>query len=118
VVKQVVGVVVAGAFLIGAVSLAAQADPNVAAGKKLFSSKNCTKCHMAEGKGNKKLRMDGPNAAVAKLSAGEIEQWIVSPAEMTAKLDHKPVNAMKKTNLTAAEVTALVAYMQYLRTLK
>ena len=116
-IQQVVGAVL-GAFLVGAVSLPAQADPDVAAGKKLFSSKNCTKCHMAEGKGNKKLRMDGPNAAVAKLSADEIEQWLVSPAEMTAKLDHKPVNAMKKTALTDSEIKALVAYMLHLRTLK
>jgi mono/diheme cytochrome c family protein len=118
VIKQAVGILVAGAFLAGAASVAAQTDPNVALGKKLFSSKNCIKCHMAEGKGNKKLRMDGPNAAVSKLSAGEIEQWIISPAEMTAKLDHKPVNPMKKTQLTDPEIKGLVAYMLHLRTLK
>ena len=117
-IKQVVGILVAGAFFAGAVPATAQTDPDVAAGRKLFSSKNCTKCHMAEGKGNKKLRMDGPNAAVSKLSAGEIEQWINSPAEMTAKLDHKPVNPMKKTALTDPEMKALVAYMLHLRTLK
>lgn len=94
-------------------------DPKeVATGKRLFSSKNCVKCHMAEGKGNKKLRMDGPNAAVAKLSVSEIRQWLVAPEEMTAKLDHKPVNPMKKTALTDPEVNALVAYMSNLRTLK
>lgn len=102
----------------GAVAAAQGADPNIALGRKLFSSKNCTKCHMAEGKGNKKLRMDGPGAAVAKLSAGEIEQWIISPAEMTAKLDHKPVNPMKKTAMSDPEIKALVAYMLHLRTLK
>lgn len=116
--KQVVGILVAGAFFAVAVPVSAQTDPNVAVGRKLFSSKNCVKCHMAEGKGNKKLRMDGPNAAVSKLSAGEIEQWIISPAEMTAKLDHKPVNPMKKTELTDPEIKALVAYMMSLRTQK
>jgi mono/diheme cytochrome c family protein len=115
--KQFIAVLFGGALLAGAVSAQAQ-DPNVAAGKKLFSSKNCTKCHMAEGKGNKKLRMDGPTAKVAKLSAAEIHQWITSPADMTAKLDHKPVNAMKKTTLTDGEVAALVAYMLHLRALK
>jgi len=115
--KQFIGVLFGGALLVGAVSAQAP-DPNIAAGKKLFSSKNCTKCHMAEGKGNKKLRMDGPTANVAKLSAAEIQQWITSPEEMTAKLDRKPVNAMKKTALTDDEVTALVAYMLHLRTLK
>ena len=62
--------------------------------------------------------MDGPTAKVAKLSPAEIRQWITSPAEMTAKLDHKPVNAMKKTELSETEVSALVAYMLHLRTLK
>ena len=108
-----------GAVLFGGGLLAQTPDPkDVAAGKKLFSSKNCVKCHMAEGKGNKKLRMDGPNAAVAKLSVDQIRQWIVTPEEMTAKLDHKPVNPMKKTAMTDPEVNALVAYMFSLRTLK
>jgi mono/diheme cytochrome c family protein len=105
--------------LFGGVGSAQAPDPKlVAAGKRLFSSKDCTQCHMAEGKGNKKLRMDGPKAKVANLPPEEIRQWIVSPVEMTAKLDHKPENPMKKKVLTEAEVDALVAYMAYLRTKK
>jgi mono/diheme cytochrome c family protein len=115
--KQWIGLCVSVVVLTGTLS-AQGADPNIAAGRKLFSSKNCTKCHMAEGKGNKKLRMDGPSAAVAKLSADQIRLWILSPAEMTAKLDHKPVNPMKKTAMSDAEVNAMVAYMLHLRTLK
>ena len=108
-----------GAVLFSGGVWAQSPDPkDVATGKKLFSSKNCVKCHMAEGKGNKKLRMDGPNAAVAKLSTDQIRQWIVAPEEMTAKLDHKPVNPMKKTAMTDPEVNALVAYMFNLRSLK
>ncbi len=114
--KQVIATLIGVAFLAATVS--AQADPKVAAGKKLFSTKNCVKCHMAEGKGNKKLRMDGTTAPVAKLSAADIQQWILSPAEMTAKLDHKPINPMKKTALADPEVAALVAYLMHLRTLK
>ena len=113
-----VALLLGGVLLAGAVGAQTPDPKEVAAGKKLFSSKNCTKCHMAEGKGNKKLRMDGAAAKVAKLSPGEIRQWITSPAEMTAKLDHKPVNPMKKTELTEAEISALVAYMLHLRTLK
>jgi len=116
--KQFIGVLLGAVLLGGAVSAQAPDPKDIAAGKRLFTTKNCTKCHMAEGKGNKKLRMDGPTAAVAKLSPAEVRQWIMSPAEMTAKLDHKPVNAMKKTNLTDPEVNALIAYMLHLRTLK
>jgi len=115
--KRFIGAVVGSAFMVAAVAAQAQ-DPNIAQGKKLFSSKNCIKCHMAEGKGNKKLRMDGPSANLTKLSAAEVRQWIVSPEEMTAKLDHKPVNPMKKTVLTDPEVNALVAYLMSLRTQK
>ena len=115
--KRFITALVGALVVVGTVS-AQTPDPKIATGKKLFSSKNCTKCHMAEGKGNKKLRMDGPKAAVSKLSADEIRQWITNPAEMTAKLDHKPLNPMKKTTLIDDEVDALVAYMLHLRTLK
>lgn len=100
-----------------AVAAAAQApDPKlVAAGRRIFSDKDCTQCHMAQGKGNKKLRMDGPTAKVAKLTPEEIRQWIVSPVEMTAKLTTKPENPMKKKDLTETEVDALVAYLLSLR---
>jgi mono/diheme cytochrome c family protein len=111
------GVAIVGGL--SAVMAGAQApDPKlVAAGRTIFRSSkvDCTQCHMAQGKGNKKLRMDGPTAKVAKLSAEQIRQWIVSPAEMTAKLDHEPDNPMKKKDLTEAEVNALVAYMLSLR---
>jgi mono/diheme cytochrome c family protein len=116
--RHVVGALFGIVLLVGTVSAQTPDSKDIAAGKRLFSAKNCTKCHMAEGKGNKKLMMDGPTAKVAKLSESEIRQWITSPAEMTAKLDHKPVNPMKKTELTDAEVNSLVAYLLHLRTLK
>jgi len=120
--KRLVGAFLGVAIVIGPFTGTGSAqapDPKlVAAGKRLFSVKDCTQCHMAEGKGNKKLRMDGPAAKVAKLAPEEIRQWIVSPVEMTAKLPHKPENPMKKKVLTEAEVDSLVAYMMFLRTKK
>lgn len=115
--QQLVGLLTGAVLLVGTAPAQGQ-DPNIGEGKKLFASKSCTKCHMAEGKGNKNLRMDGPTAKLAKLSEADVRKWILSPAEMTATLDHKPVNAMKKTVLTDAEVDALVAYMMSLRTKK
>ena len=58
-------------------------------------------CHMAEGKGNKRLPLDGVSA---KLKAPDIRKWITSPAEMTAKLATKPVVPMMKIELKDPEV--------------
>jgi mono/diheme cytochrome c family protein len=101
------------ATLMGASLIAAQAlDPaKVALGKKTFEGTKCTKCHGDDGKGDK----DGKLSLVsgtAKLSAADIRKWITSPAEMTAKLPRKPKEAMKKFDLTDAQVDGLVAFVQ------
>jgi hypothetical protein len=51
------------------------------------------------------------------LSAEEIRQWIVSPADMTAKTKStkKPPMQDKYSKLPAADIDALVAYMQSLK---
>jgi hypothetical protein len=53
----------------------------------------------------------------AKLSAAEIRQWIVDPAGMTAKTKStaKPPMPARWAKLPAAELDALVAYMQSLK---
>jgi hypothetical protein len=85
-------------------------DPKlVDAGRKAFNSKtwDCVKCHSAEGVGNKKLPMERLN----KMDPADIRKWITSPAEMTAKLPKKPAVPMKKQDIPAAEVDALVAFV-------
>ena len=88
-------------------------DPKlVEKGRALYAANRCTLCHSAEGKGNPK----GPHAGVgARLSAEEIRGWITKPQEMNAvrKSTRKP--AMSSfAHLSAADVDALVAYLQSL----
>jgi mono/diheme cytochrome c family protein len=111
-----------GAAGLTAVAVAAAQSPaanlnpqTVAAGRALFNEKQCVKCHQAQGRGNRRLPMDGPRARVAQLSVDQIRQWLLSPEEMTAKLERKPAIPMKKVELTDAEVDALIAYMLSLR---
>jgi mono/diheme cytochrome c family protein len=105
-----------GLILLGPVAGAQTPDPKqVAAGKKLYETMKCGTCHLAEGKGNKKLPLDGISK---KMTTAEIRMWIASPAEMEAKLPKKPavkMSSMMKTKLNDADVDALVAYVQSLK---
>jgi mono/diheme cytochrome c family protein len=80
--------------------------------KKVYVAKKCANCHSIAGKGNKKGPMDEVGS---KLSEAEIREWLVNPVEMTkkTKADRKPV--MKATNLTGADLDAMVAYMLSLK---
>jgi|SRR6476659_3776099 cytochrome c553 len=106
--------VVAGVVLLSAAAISALDPKQVEAGKQLFSSKQCVKCHQIEGRGNKVNKLDG---VASKVSADDMKKWLTNPKEMEAKLDHKPKITMssKKAPLTAAEVDSLVAYLQTLK---
>lgn len=108
--------IVGGMLWAGGGVVRAQApDPaQVALGKKTFEDTKCSKCHGAEGKNPKDPKLSLVEGPITKLSAADIRKWIVSPAEMTAKLPRKPKEAMKKFDLSDAQVDALVAYVQSL----
>jgi len=101
------------AFLSGG-SLFAQDAKKIADGKKLYDQKECAKCHMINGKGNKIGKLDGVGT---KLPEADIRKWFTNTVEMEAKLDHKPKVKMssKKVNLSPAEIDALTAYMMSLK---
>jgi mono/diheme cytochrome c family protein len=106
--------------LAGAISAATPAaqtsapDPKlVAKGRDIFTTVKCTKCHLAEGQGNKNgHQLDGINA---KLTADDVRKWITNPTVQTAKLKEQPDQPMKKIDLKPAEVDALVAYVMSLK---
>ena len=105
-------------LLAAAMPLAAQTPQQIDQGKKLFESKKCVTCHTVAGKGGtltKQYPMDGVGA---KLTAADTKKWLTATEEMEAKLETKPKVKMssKKVPLTDAEVDALVAYMQSLKT--
>ena len=84
-----------------------------AAGEKVFAAQKCSVCHMVAGKGNK----NGPLDDVAsKLSAADIRSWIVNAPEMAKKANSTRKPPMKSfATLPAADVDALVAYLQSLK---
>jgi len=104
----------AGMTVLSVAAVMAQDTKQVDAGKQLFTSKGCTKCHQVAGRGNKTNVLDG---VASKVSAAEMKRWLTNPAEMEAKLDHKPKIKMssKKAPLTNPEIDALVAYLETLK---
>lgn len=91
---------------------APQDAAKIEAGKKVYDAQKCVTCHMIGGKGNKMSPLDGVGT---KLSAADLKKWIVTPAEMEAKLATKPKIKMKAYKLADADLEALVAYLQSLK---
>ena len=71
-------------------------------------------CHSIAGKGGKQSPLDGVGT---KLTADDIRAWIITPTEMTKKTKStkKPPMPAKYGKLPAADLDALVAYMQSLK---
>ena len=90
------------------------ADQDAAKGEEVYAAQKCSVCHSIAGKGNKTNPLDGVGA---KLSADDIRKWIVSPVEMTKQTGStkKPPMPAKYDKLPAADLDALVAYMQSLK---
>ena len=87
---------------------------DVKKGEEVYAAQKCSVCHSVAGKGNKANSLDGVGA---KLSADDIRRWITNPTEMTAKTKStkKPPMPAKYDKLPAADIDALVAYMQSLK---
>jgi mono/diheme cytochrome c family protein len=83
-------------------------------GQEVYAAQKCQTCHSIAGKGSKTNPLDGVGA---KLSAEETRQWIVNPIDMAAKAksQKKPPMPNKYSKLPAADIDALVAYMQSLK---
>lgn len=83
-------------------------------GQDVYTAQKCQLCHAVAGKGNKANSLDGVGG---KLSADDIKQWITHPTEAAAKAKStkKPPMPAKYGSLPAADIDALVAYMQSLK---
>jgi mono/diheme cytochrome c family protein len=83
-------------------------------GAAVYTAQKCQVCHAVAGKGNKSNPLDGVGA---KLSADDIKQWITHPVDAAAKAKStkKPPMPNKYGSLPAADLDALVAYMQSLK---
>ena len=104
-------VVAAVAFFVSTAS--ARAAEQHEAGMKVYAAQKCSMCHAIAGKGNAKGPLDDVGS---RMSADEIRQWIVNPAEMTKKANAPRKPPMKSyASLAKEDVEALVAYMQSLK---
>ena len=83
-------------------------------GQEVYTAQKCQMCHAIAGKGSKANPLDGVGG---KLSADDIKQWITHPTEAAAKAKStkKPPMPAKYGSLPAADLDALVAYMQSLK---
>ena len=93
---------------------AGQDAAQIEKGQQIYAAQKCFTCHSIAGKGAKQSPLDGVGT---KLSADDIRAWIVSPTEMTKKTNStkKPPMPNKWSKLPAADLDALVAYMQSLK---
>ena len=89
----------------------AQDAAQIAKGKGVYDAQKCSLCHAVAGRGNAKGPLDKVGA---KLSAADIRKWIVSPKEMKSETNRKP-EMRAYPSLPAADLDALVAYMQSLK---
>jgi len=98
---------------VGFAASAASAQ-DAAKGKQVYAAQKCQTCHSIAGKGKTTNPLDGVGT---KLSGDDIKQWILDPKGMAAKAKStkKPPMAAKYGSLPAADLDALVAYMQSLK---
>lgn len=103
-----VGVVMMTVMLGLAATASAQAAA-VEKGAAVYAAQKCSMCHALDGKGQAKGPLDGVGS---KLSADEIREWIVNPAEMTKKTNATRKPLMRAyPNLPKEDLDALVAFM-------
>jgi len=102
------------AFALGGDPVLAADDAQIKRGAEVYAAQKCQMCHAIAGKGNKANPLDGVGN---KLSAEDTKAWIVTPVEMTAKTksSKKPPMPNKYGKLPAADLDALVAYLQSLK---
>jgi mono/diheme cytochrome c family protein len=109
--KRLVAIGTLGLVMTAVASLASAATPDE--GAKVYAAQKCGMCHSIAGKGNPKGPLDDVGR---RLSAGDMQQWLTAPKEMSAKhqRDRKP--PMKSfASLSKADLDALVAYLQTLK---
>jgi len=111
--KRMLQVTVLGSAL-GLAMAPALAQDAAKKGAEVYAAQKCQTCHSIAGKGKTTNPLDGVGG---KLSADDIKQWITDPkaAAAKAKSTKKPPMPAKYGHLPAADLDALVAYMQSLK---
>ena len=91
----------------------AQDRAQIERGMKVYIEQKCATCHAIGGKGNAKGPLDDVGS---RLSADEIRDWMVNPAEMTKKTNAQRKPPMKAyTALSKEDLDAIIAYQLSLK---
>lgn len=79
------------------------------------ASPKCIMCHMVEGRGNSRVKLDGVGS---RLTAEDIKRWVRTPREMAkarGSTIQPAMQAYPKDKLTDADLEALVAFLLSLK---
>ena len=100
-------------FALSAGDAAAQDKTLIERGMKVYAEQKCSICHSIDGKGNAKGPLDSVGL---RLSADDVREWMVHPAEMTKKTRAERKPPMRAyPNLPKEDLDAIVAYMLSLK---
>jgi len=93
--------------------LRAQDPRQIDAGRKIYESEGCAKCHMIAGRGNRMIPLDGVGS---KLSAEDLRRWLTNTAQMEDALPKAPAIKMstRKYDFSDVDLEAMVAYLRSL----
>jgi len=113
--KNTASVCVAIAMVVLAASSASAGQGAADKGAAVYAAQKCSMCHSVAGKGGK-LALDGAGSNLSKLSAADITEWIVKPAEAAKKHASTAKPPMRAyASLPKEDLDNLVAYMVSLK---
>ena len=103
------------AMVVLAAATASAGQGTAEKGAAVYAAQKCSMCHSVAGKGGK-LALDGASSNLNKLSAADITEWIVKPAEAAKKHASTAKPPMKAyPSLPKEDLDNLVAYMVSLK---
>lgn len=85
----------------------------VGTGKRVYAAQHCRRCHAIAGEGNALRKLDDVGS---RLDAAKLRDWIIGAPAVTDKLSPRALAAKRRyAGLPAADIDALIAYLQTLR---
>jgi len=85
----------------------------IAAGRRVFETQECMRCHSISGEGNPRNPLDGVGE---RRTAEVILQWIIAPAELKGQLSPRTFQVKQAyRNMSSEDLDALVSYLQSLK---
>ena len=85
----------------------------IAAGRRVFETQGCIRCHSISGEGNPRNPLDGVGE---RHTAEVILQWIIAPAELKGQLSARTFQVKQAyRSMSSEDLNALVIYLHSLK---